>query len=190
LVLKLSTFQNLKYKPYYKSLFSYLENNNTDTLFIDLRNNTGGNFYHAYHLLNYICNDTLALTFSRKTQQGSRYFKGFQKGIRLFYFFHREVSNGGKIEKRNGFKYSTNYFKPIVKHHFKGKVVVLANGLSMSSSTIVAYYLKHKANATIIGEPGGGEFGNCGGAFPKVKLPNTKMKINFPGYWMDYHLKL
>jgi hypothetical protein len=188
-VIQLTKFQNSKYKSFYAKVFEYLEHNKVDTLFIDLRNNTGGNFYHAYHLLNYICDDTLALTFSRKTHQGSRYFKDFQKGMRIFGFFHREISNGGKIEKKNGFKFSTNYFYPIVKHHFKGKVVVLTNGLSISSSTIVAYYLKHKASATIMGEPGGGEFGNCGGAFPKIKLPNTKMKINFPSYWMDYHLK-
>jgi Peptidase family S41 len=188
-VLTLSAFQDRKYKNFYEKTFTYLEENKTDTLFIDLRNNTGGNFYHAYHLLNYICADTLALTFSRRMHLGSRYFKGFQKGWRLFQFFHREVSNGGIIEKKNGFKYNTNYFYPIAKHHFKGKVVVLANGLSMSSSTIVAYYLKHKADAIIVGEPGGGEFGNCGGAYSKVKLPHTKMKINFPAYWMDYHLK-
>jgi hypothetical protein len=189
-VLQLSTFKDRKYKHFYEAAFTYLEQNNVDTLFIDLRNNTGGNFYHAYHLLNYICGDTLALTFSRRTHLGSRYFKGFQKGMRLFGFFHREISNGGKIEKREGIKYNTNYFYPIAKHHFKGHVVVLANGLSMSSSTIVAYYLKHKAGASIIGEPGGGEFGNCGGSFPKVKLPHTKMKINCPSYWMDYQLKL
>ncbi len=188
-VLRLSTFQDRKYKSYYASMFSYLEDHKVDTLIIDLRNNTGGNFYHAYHLLNYICADTLALTFSRKTHQGSHYFRGFQKVVRLFGFFYREVINGGKIEKRSGMKYSTSYFSPIIKHHFKGKVIVLANGLSMSSSTIVAYYLKHKAHATILGEAGGGEFGNCGGTFPKIKLPHTKMKIKFPSYWLDYQLK-
>ncbi len=189
LVLKLSTFQNSQYKSYYATLFTYLEREKTDTLFIDLRDNTGGNFYHAFHLLNYICDDTLALTFSRKMHEGSRYFKGFQKGMRLFGFFHREVSNRGKIKKVNGVKFNTNYFNPIAHHHFKGKVVVLTNGLSMSSSTIVTYYLKHKSNAIIIGEPGGGEFGNCGGAYPKIKLPNTRMKIRFPSYWMNYNLK-
>jgi hypothetical protein len=188
-VLKLTKFQNRKYKSFYKKIFTYLASNAIDTLFIDLRNNTGGNFYHAYHLMNYIANDTLNLTFSRRMHQNVRYFRPFQKGLRLLGIFHREVSNGGIIKKENGYKYSTNRFAPISKNHFKGKVVILTNGLSMSSSTMVVYYLKHKANAMIIGEAGGGEFGNCGGAFPKLKLPNTKLKLNLPIYWLNYELK-
>jgi hypothetical protein len=189
IVLKLTKFRDRKYKSFYRKVFAYLEDTKIDTLFIDLRNNTGGNFYHAYHLMNYIADDTLHLTFSRRMHQSARYFRFFQKGLRVLGIFHREVTNGGKIKKENGYKYSTNRFLPISKNHFNGKVVLITNGLSVSSSTMVTYYLKHKANATILGEAGGGEYGNCGGAFPKLKLPNTKLKLNMPIYWMDYHLK-
>lgn len=86
-----------------------------------------------------------------------------------------------KIRKRR--------FKPYRKHNFDGEVYVLANGWSFSSASMAASYLKHKGGAAVIGvETGGCETGNCGGGYPLLVLPNTRIKVRFPLNYVRYEL--
>jgi len=70
---------------------------------------------------------------------------------------------------------------------FSGDVYVLVNGSTFSAGSTVARYLKEYADATVIGEEGGGRYeGFAGGSSEAVYLPNSKLRILIPRYLIEF----
>ena len=66
---------------------------------------------------------------------------------------------------------------------------MITNGYSASSSSYLASLLKYKVKATVIGEEsGGGAAGNNGLYYTTVHLPNSKIRVRIPYYWLNYQL--
>ena len=71
--------------------------------------------------------------------------------------------------------------------HFGGKVVVLMNGGTFSTTCEFLAMLHHRGGATFVGEEtGGGYYGNTSGAAFRLVLPNSKLVLPVPvvGYYM------
>jgi hypothetical protein len=71
--------------------------------------------------------------------------------------------------------------------HFAGKVVVLMNGGSFSTTCEFLAMLHHHGGATFVGaETAGGYYGNTSGADVPVVLPNSKLvlPVQLVGYYM------
>ena len=71
--------------------------------------------------------------------------------------------------------------------HFGGKVYILINGASFSTTCEFLSHIKSERLATLIGEETGGNYyGNTSGIMNLVTLPNTKMRIRVPSvaYWI------
>jgi uncharacterized protein (TIGR03435 family) len=71
--------------------------------------------------------------------------------------------------------------------HYAGKLIVLMNGGSFSTTCEFLATLHHKGGATFIGqETGGGYYGNTSGASAALRLPNSKLTLPLPlvGYYL------
>ena len=65
--------------------------------------------------------------------------------------------------------------------NFSGKVVVLMNGGSFSTTCEFLSNLRDRKRATFVGEEaGGGYFGNTSGPTARVTLPNTEVRVIIP----------
>jgi len=68
---------------------------------------------------------------------------------------------------------------------FEGKIFVIVNAKSFSSGTTLAVFLKEMGDAIVIGEETGGRFeGFAAGSSEVVYLPNSRIMIKIPRYWM------
>ena len=71
--------------------------------------------------------------------------------------------------------------------HFGGKLIVLINGGSFSTTCEFLATLHHRGGATFVGqETAGGYYGNTSGASASVRLPNSKLTlpVQLVGYYM------
>jgi C-terminal processing protease CtpA/Prc len=69
---------------------------------------------------------------------------------------------------------------------FTGKLIVLTDGMTFSTSADVAAHLRHLTKAIFVGEEtGGGCEGNTSGLNAVINLANSKLslKIHMYGYW-------
>jgi C-terminal processing protease CtpA/Prc len=59
--------------------------------------------------------------------------------------------------------------------------------MTISSGSLVAAYLKYYNNAEVIGSESGGTYtGNNGRSFPEVLLPNSKINVRLPLFYINY----
>lgn len=73
------------------------------------------------------------------------------------------------------------------KYSFKGNIYVLTDGLTFSSGSSLARYLKEYANAIIIGEESGTRYeGFAAGSKQYVILPHSELSIGIPRYHTLY----
>lgn len=186
-VLRLSKFDS-KFKKFYQSNFAEMASDSVETLVIDLRDNGGGNIYHAYELLNYLIPTDISFYAYRRKGNISKHLtnKGqFQwlLGMTLYDVF----PTGKRWSDSTNVKHYHYTFKA-KKYNYQFKnIVVLVNGVTVSSSSLVAAYLEFYTKAKVIGEETGGTYvGNNGRAFPEVELPNSKAKLRLPLHYIQY----
>jgi C-terminal processing protease CtpA/Prc len=75
------------------------------------------------------------------------------------------------------------------KPHFGGKVFILINGGSFSTTCEFTSTVHFHKRATFIGEEaGGGYYGNTSGYGTTVTLPNSKLVLNLP--FQTYYLSV
>ena len=157
------------YFKFLKASFSQLKKEQTKNLIIDVRGNGGGNDHYGATLVSYIANNSFG------------------------YFNSIEVTNAydgyGDIEEIAGNRYMLSHQdlaeQQPKENRFAGKVFILADGGSFSTTADFVSISKNIGAATIVGlETGGGACGNTSGNSKSITLKNTgiTMRIQMWGY--------
>lgn len=190
-VLRMTGFPTKGYRRFYRRCFRYAARSDLDALAIDLRFNTGGSVANMNRLLAHTLDRPISCRYERSRE--TRYRPWFRKralltcalvGLRYDYapFGFRRSSEGDvKIRERR--------VMPLRRRRFEGDLYVLTNGYTFSAASMTAAYLKYTGRAKVIGvETGGGGAGNCGGGYPRLRLPFSGIDIRFPLLWLNYGL--
>ena len=92
-----------------------------------------------------------------------------------------------KLLKRGNLLINRFRFSPAEKHLYKGKLTILMDGGTFSAASLVASQLRKKRNAILVGdESGGGAQGCYAMVMPTLTLPNTKMRVFLPLYYINH----
>ncbi len=187
-ILKINSFTVGDYRKCYEEAFAKIKNTKSETLILDIRNNTGGRLSEIADLYGYL-SDT-SFVFMDKTEVTMKtsllhadYFKGGGITSKLlkvviapiyypFQFFRVKNIDG------NYFYNSESSLQKIKDNAFKGKIYVLINGGCFSASSIISSNLKGSKRAIFVGEETGGTYnGTVAGQMPLIKIPNSKLNI-------------
>ncbi len=174
-----STVNNIRYKKALREI----EEKKIKNLIIDVRDNTGGDGVSGFKLASRFMNEKQRINIQ---YHGGGIFKYATVGSKAMLVLN--VFLGNLFSRRiPTFKERRSYInvKPRRKI-YTGKVYVLTNGFSASTTGIVASLLKYKSDAVLMGEEtGGGENNVNGYVYPRISLPNSKIKIQIPQYRID-----
>ena len=177
LYLRITSFQYPGGEGVHSRIIKEVLERHAGHLIIDIRENGGGKGRNAVDLLQYFIREEFSSTdvvpnFKRGKYLGfsmARLGLGFWEAVHLF--------KGRKTENGRSYRHRC---KPHAKG-YTGRLYVLVNGQTGSTSTILASYLKYKTDAVLIGEEtGGGETGANAGSFARIKLPVSGIGIRFP----------
>jgi len=169
---------------FFDDAFFEMHTRKSQTLILDVRDNGGGEDSLGKQLLSYLLD------------QPFRYYDDLIFNAREFDFFR--YADGARpipedmVEKRADGKYHftkhpNSGLQQARAPHFAGKVLVLMNGGSFSTTCEFLSNLHYRKRATFIGqEAAGGYYGNSSGATAAVVLPNSKVVVRVP--LMTYYL--
>jgi Peptidase family S41 len=178
--LKMSAFKS-KERRFHRKSMAKVREKRLKYFILDLRGNGGGDRRTSAALCQMLVNERFGYTIEQpRGLKSFRYLsaKGKLDQVMGNFFYYTKYILHLRIQRdRNIFKYS---YRP-KKKRFEGKIYVLCDGLSASSSGMAITWLKNHSNATFVGEPtGGGYGGNYGGLFPSLRLQKTRIKVRFP----------
>lgn len=180
---------------WYAKSFQKLEKGKFRTLILDLRGNAGGSLLEANELLSYLLPDTFSMKFMRRSASigfNGRSDLSLRARISMAVFRllpdhttgrHNTSSNENEI-------ISTRFrFKPQKRNGFKGKLIVLMDGGTFSSASYVAAKLRKAGRAELAGEESGGAAKGCNALItPTITLPETKLRVSLPLYFLDHEM--
>jgi len=171
--LKLRTFYNEPNFAGYEGIFADIEKRKPKALVIDLRGNTGGELIWAARIYSHLLDIP-------------RYFFRLPDEIKQ----QKKLYDDPKIRNWVNSTPMSNYqmIQPY-SFTFKGKVYVLIDGGSFSSSSLLAANLKNLTNVTLVGEETGGSKNILtAGVQKSVTLPHSQLLLkygNSPAYFGD-----
>jgi|ERR1035437_6908785 C-terminal processing protease CtpA/Prc len=194
-VIKIADFVKGNYRKFYKNSFRKLDSLKTQTLVIDLRNNTGGALRDVSHLYSYLADSSFrfvtksevssktslwhTVSFKNKPlwqQAAQTIFIPFIIGADVYSFLATNKGKDGKYR----FPFPESKLAHPKAGRFKGKVYVLINGGSFSASSLLSSNLQGSKRATFIGQETGGAYNGCvAGIMPVLTLPTSKLTIRF-----------
>lgn len=146
---------NVDFGSFLDSAFSVIKNKKISNLIVDVRDNGGG------------ADDYGALLYSYLSQKPFRYF--FSK-----------ASNKHVVKVDENPLLGAQKPQP---NSFKGKVFILTNGLSFSTTADFCATARSNERAIFIGEEtGGGYYGNTSGGRIETVLPNSQIIAYIPLY--------
>lgn len=189
--LKIRGFMNGPFTDLYDEFFGYVDSANSGTIILDLRNNLGGRLNEIHYLMEYLAMEefitiepmeaktSIPRTNALWSSNNQPVFVLIKSIVTPFMYVYEKSTS----KKKNGVYYhkmkSSKLTEP-KENSFKGKVYVLVNGNSFSASSIISSNLQGSGRATIVGEETGGTFnGTVAGVFKPIKLPNSKLKVQF-----------
>lgn len=171
-------------KVFYKEAFEEIQAKGAKSLIIDLRNNGGGEDELGKLLLSYLIDKP---------------FKYYNDLIvnKLSFDFFKYTGRSGPLPSKVIERGTDNLYHAVghpnwgiqqpSKPTFSGKVFILINGNSFSTTSEFLSHAHYHRRATFIGEEsGGGYYGNSSGFMPWVTLPNTKLTLRVP--LMTYYM--
>jgi len=187
-VLKIRAFSKGKYKKFYKQAFQRIQNNQSKTLIIDLRNNGGGRLNEIVDLYKYVADSTFVFLDESEVTSRASIIANYFSGGSILSKIPRILTAPIIVpiiavlvhKNKNGKYYMSNKTSPekIKETAFKGKLYVLINGGSFSASSVISANLKGEKRAVLVGqETGGAHNGTVAGRMPIITLPNSKVKI-------------
>jgi hypothetical protein len=161
--------------------FRRIEENKSQHLIIDVRDNGGGHLNNSILLTRYLAKhpfkvaDTVAAI--------NRNFS-YAKYIRQSFWFWFPLNfNTTKMEdgRFHYHRFETKKYQPFVNHHFNGNIYLLQGPSTFSAASVFTASLKGQDNVQLVGEEtGGGYYGNSAIHLLTVVLPNTKIQITLP----------
>ncbi|MBD0331749.1 MAG: hypothetical protein ICV66_03765 [Chitinophagaceae bacterium] len=181
-ILSVNTFQLNKeqFSNSIESIFLTIKEKGAKHLIIDLRKNGGGINDNVSKLYSYIA--TAPFLHLKRAEMNATSFT-----YAKFISNSKSIGNFSNGSERNG-KYvvndryaGTTTKSPTHKNLFKGDVVLLTSGNTISAASefaAIAHYLKR---AKIVGEETGGcYYGATGGNYIQLKLPNSGFEVRIP----------
>ncbi|WP_276089661.1 S41 family peptidase [Pedobacter sp. JY14-1] len=171
--LKIRTFYNGNDYAGYHGIFEDIGKRKLKTLIIDLRGNTGGELGWAASVYSHLIDSP---KYFYRLPQELKQQKALYGNERIRRWIDKlSISDYGVIQP-----YSTT---------FKGKIYVLIDGGSFSSSAILAANLKGLKNVTLVGEESGGSKNVLtAGVQKSITLPHSQLLLRYgviPGYFGD-----
>jgi len=167
------------------SVFRVLRERGTTSLILDLRGNRGGVDEYGALLLSHLVDHPFRY-FDRITV--TTVAPSFATWLpRTF----ESMRTGTVADPGGGYRVTTALHtgvgpQPPAANPFLGKLVVLIDGGSFSTTADVAAHLRSWRRATFVGEEtGGGYAGNTSGLNALIVLPNSRLKtkVMMYGYW-------
>lgn len=174
-----------RYQSFHRDVFETLEKLNVQDLVIDLRQNTGGNAEIGSDLMSYLMKSDFRQVDRAECRvrrpNSCSYFDRKEKRV-LRQNFRFMKSEGGRYQFG---KSNVGWNKPASEHRFTGRVYILTSGRTFSAASIFTASLKAQRAVTVIGqETGGGEAGCNGGIIQTLTLPDTRLRVRFPVFWI------
>ncbi len=167
----------------YKKALKEIEERKIKNLIIDLRYNTGGDGMSGFKLASRFMNEEQRINVQ---YHGGGIFKYATFGSKVMLVLNGFLGNlfSGRTPT---FRERRSYINVKPKRKlYTGKVYVLTNGLTASTAGIVASLFKYRTDAILIGEEtGGGENNVNGYMYSRIRLPNSKIKLQIPQYRID-----
>lgn len=170
--------QKVDVRTFFRQSFESMRDHGTSSLILDLRDNGGGEDALGRILLSYLADRPF------------RYYEDLVINQRGFSFarYMTEFDSipANLVERRSDGKYHAvghpNWgLQQPVEPHFAGRVFVLMNGASFSTTCEFLSHVRDLGRATFIGEESGGAYvGNTSGGVAHVILPNTHVQIGVP----------
>jgi C-terminal processing protease CtpA/Prc len=167
----------------YDSIFEQLNQKNTGNLILDLRNNEGGDGIGEKLITYLLTKPYKHYNYTEEKFIGYPPISEHLENGKDLLFIDSLVFKTSSGMYRLKEKYYNNLYKIQQPHknHYKGKIFVLVNGASGSMASVVATFLKANKRAVFIGEETGGTMeGNTSDAYVKLRLPNTKIRVEIP----------
>lgn len=178
-VLTIRSFNGSAGGPYFDHAFEQIRQRDSQTLILDVRNNSGGADELGKKLLSFLLD------------QPFQYYDDLVLNARRFSFAPYIQGGGGVIPadmvelradgKFHNVKHPNWGLQQPSQPHFAGRVLALMNGGSFSTTCEFLSSLHYRKRATFIGqEAGGGYYGNTSGRMPLLILPNSKLQLRVP----------
>ena len=164
-----------KYQAFIDSAFIKINENGSENLIIDFRNNGGGDDSFSDYLISYFANKPFKWN-SSFTLKTSKFLKDFviKNHDTTEVYWKKALSHeDGEIYDYKFEEYSP---KPENKR-FQGKVYVLVNRQSHSQSAVAAAQIQDYDFGTIVGEETG-DYPSLYASIFQYKLPNTGIPVN------------
>jgi len=188
--LKIKKFSHSASDKFYKNTFAEIKDANTSNLIIDIRNNYGGSLEEINELYSYIATQPFVLIKpsqlnSSLTPLQTNYFKkssALEYAVKSVtyptYVFLKALNTYKGKDGKSYYKIKADHVTQPNKDAFQGKVFVLVNGGSFSSSSIFSSKLKYDKRATLVGEEtGGANNGSVAGFYSYQVLPNSRLTL-------------
>lgn len=187
--LKMSTFRKPYNKSFVRKAVRQLDAEEPAHLILDFRDNLGGSFLTGLKLAKHMVDSTINLELNIYKKPYKEHISTFKFGMKKFSLFFNQIFGGAKYSRENGSIHYKYNIKPSKKRQYDGALYILTNGLSASTTSLTASYLKAYADATILGEESGGAaYGNSGSISMMIELPNSELRVKLPMVWLDYNL--
>ena len=170
-----------------KNSFKSIQENNIQTLVIDVSKNSGGSEGNEGLVYSYLGENYQKYKKVRVKTQKAILDNGIDKSITLkaFGFFERlfinKKMNDGSLERRESIGKGLMAYKKEPAYKFLGKTYVLISPVTYSGGSEFSNMMYTQDLATFIGqETGGGYIGNTSGYGKELVLPNSMIKVSIP----------
>ena len=175
----------IDYKAFLADAFKQLDKKRVHNLIIDIRENTGGSDEMANELFGYLSKEPY--NFER---EGRTRYLNFPESLKPFiktwgdYPWYYNLTPQNKTPENGYYVFKDNFSQPIGqsdKKIYEGKIFLLTSSANTSLAFYTAYRFKSQQLGITIGQETGGNLNDInGGQILFLRLPNSKIEIDFP----------